>query len=126
QDSIAAYIAPVYTVATYRRCYGVNISPLNDHTQWESSGGPTLRALVLPVPTPGPNQKKQRLEDQELIATKKNKQGQEYKVVRKVGMIQHYSVCKKAGHNKRAHAQEVDKYVSNILVMYKVFCWNRL
>ncbi|CAN0919729.1 hypothetical protein LINGRAHAP2_LOCUS31621 [Linum grandiflorum] len=81
RESIAAYVAPVYTVATYRRCYGVNISPRNDHKQWESSGGPILRAPALPVPTPGLNQKKRRLEDQELIPTKKNKQGQAYKVV---------------------------------------------
>ncbi|CAN0913136.1 hypothetical protein LINGRAHAP2_LOCUS27741 [Linum grandiflorum] len=109
RESIVAYVAPVYKVATYRRCYEVTISPLNNHKQWESFGGPTLQAPLLHVPTPGPNQKKRRIEDQELIVTKKKKQGQPYKVIRKVGMIQHCSVCKKAGHNERAHAQEVDK-----------------
>ncbi|CAN0906557.1 hypothetical protein LINGRAHAP2_LOCUS24332 [Linum grandiflorum] len=107
QESIATYVAPVYKVAAFRRCYRVNITPLNDSKQCESFGGPTLRAPALPVLTQGPNQKKRRLEDQELITTKKTKQGQSYKVVRKVGLIQHCSVCKKAGHNKRAHAQEV-------------------
>ncbi|CAN1133253.1 hypothetical protein LINPERPRIM_LOCUS30544 [Linum perenne] len=37
------------------------------------------------------------------VATKKDKRGKTYKAVRRTGETQKCSVCKKVGHNKRAH-----------------------
>ncbi|CAN1769582.1 hypothetical protein LINPERHAP1_LOCUS11325 [Linum perenne] len=53
-------------------------------------------------PKSGPREKKRRREAGEL-ATKKDKKGKAYKTVRRTGEQQKCSVCKKIGHNKRAH-----------------------
>ncbi|CAN1143569.1 hypothetical protein LINPERPRIM_LOCUS26581 [Linum perenne] len=102
RDPIEPYCNTCYTVGTYRLAYENSINPLNDASQWPDSFGPQLRPPTLDKPTSGKKQKKRRLEAGEL-ATKKDKKGKSYKRVRRTGEKQKCSICKKIGHNKRAH-----------------------
>ncbi|CAN1753699.1 hypothetical protein LINPERHAP1_LOCUS5259 [Linum perenne] len=102
RDPIEPYCDPCYTIGRYRRAYGHSINPLNDASQWKDSNGPKLRPPNIVKPTSGPRQKKRRLEAGEL-ATRKDKKGKTYKAVRRTGEQQKCSLCKKVGHNKRAH-----------------------
>ncbi|CAN1165743.1 hypothetical protein LINPERHAP2_LOCUS26324, partial [Linum perenne] len=102
RDPIEPYCNPCYTVENYRLAYGNSINPLNDASQWPHSFGPELRAPTIEKPKSGPRQRKRRLSAGEL-ATKMDKKGKAYKTLRRTGEKQKCSVCKKIGHNKRAH-----------------------
>ncbi|CAN1154358.1 hypothetical protein LINPERPRIM_LOCUS41084 [Linum perenne] len=102
RDPIEPYCDPCYTVEKYRLAYGNSINPVNDASQWHDSFGPRLRPPTIDKPKSGPREKKRRHEAGEL-ATKKDKKGKTYKTVRRTGEQQKCSVCKKIGHNKRAH-----------------------
>ncbi|CAN1129915.1 hypothetical protein LINPERHAP2_LOCUS5524 [Linum perenne] len=58
---------------------------------------PTVERL-----TSGPKQRKRRLEAGELIS-RKDKRGRPYSTVGKSGQPQKCTICKKTGHNRRAH-----------------------
>ncbi|CAN1167716.1 hypothetical protein LINPERHAP2_LOCUS27390 [Linum perenne] len=86
----------------YRLAYENSINPLKDASQWPDSFGPQLRQPTIEKPKSGPRQKKRRLEAGELT-TKKDRKGNAYKTVRRIGEKQKFSECNKIGHNKRAH-----------------------
>ncbi|CAN1289007.1 hypothetical protein LINPERPRIM_LOCUS20075 [Linum perenne] len=99
RDPVEPYCDPCYSIANYRLAYYNSINPLNDASQWNDSLGPQLRPPTIKNPMSCPRQKKRRLEAGELV-TKKDKS---YKTVRRTGEKQKCSLCKKVGHNKRAH-----------------------
>ncbi|CAN1802311.1 hypothetical protein LINPERHAP1_LOCUS23320 [Linum perenne] len=63
----------------------------------QTSDPPTVERL-----TSGPKQRKRRLEAGELIS-RKDKRGRPYSTVGKSGQPQKCTICKKTGHNRRAH-----------------------
>ncbi|CAN1185509.1 hypothetical protein LINPERHAP2_LOCUS37594, partial [Linum perenne] len=130
RDPIEPYCNPCYTVGTYRFAYENSINPLNDASQWPDSFGPQLRPPTLDKPTSGKKQKKRRLEAGEL-ATKKDNKGKSYKRVRRTGEKQKCSICKKIGHNKRAHGSGLvnihfEDYVNLYDIIVRVMGSNNL
>ncbi|CAN1825199.1 hypothetical protein LINPERHAP1_LOCUS31072 [Linum perenne] len=98
-------LCPNAWVASYRAAYRHPIKPLNDFSQWEVSIGPNLRPPTIQRPTSGPKQRKRRLEAGELIS-RKDKRGRPYNTVGKSGQPQKCTICKKTGHNRRAHGND--------------------
>ncbi|CAN1812133.1 hypothetical protein LINPERHAP1_LOCUS26441 [Linum perenne] len=68
-----------------------------------SGDSPTLRAPTIETPRSGVKQKKRRREHGEVLQ-RKDKNGKTYSTVRKAGNGQRCTVCKKTGHNRRAHS----------------------
>ncbi|CAN1128899.1 hypothetical protein LINPERPRIM_LOCUS17121 [Linum perenne] len=104
KESLATYVDHCYCKETYSMAYYYTIKPLNDPGMWEPSNGPELKAPDLPLPKRGVKQKKRKLEASEMVTTKKDKGGNTYKQVRRLGQVQHCSLCKE-GHNKRMHGK---------------------
>ncbi|CAN1182477.1 hypothetical protein LINPERHAP2_LOCUS35998 [Linum perenne] len=102
KEAVEAYYDPCYKVASYRAAYRHPIKPLNDSSQWAVSFGPNIRPPTIQRPTSGPKQRKRRLEAGELIS-RKDKRGRPYNTVGKSGQPQKCTICKKTGHNRRAH-----------------------
>ncbi|CAN1824632.1 hypothetical protein LINPERHAP1_LOCUS30847 [Linum perenne] len=102
-EPVEPYCNPCFKVSTYRLAYRNAISPLNDSSQWPNSLGPTLRAPTIETPRAGVKQKKRRREHGEVVQ-RKDKNGKTYSTVRKAGNGQRCTLCKKTGHNRRAHS----------------------
>ncbi|CAN1767549.1 hypothetical protein LINPERHAP1_LOCUS10297 [Linum perenne] len=105
KEAVEPYCDPCYKVASYRAAYRHPIKPLNDFSQWDVSFGPNLRPPTIQRPTSGPKQRKRRLEAGELIS-RKDKRGRPYSTVGKSGQPQKCTICKKTGHNRRAHGND--------------------
>ncbi|CAN1142964.1 hypothetical protein LINPERHAP2_LOCUS13366 [Linum perenne] len=105
KEAVEPYCDPCYKVASYRAAYRHPIKPLNDFSQWEVSFGPNLRPPTIQRPTSGPKQRKRRPEAGELIS-RKDKRGTPYSTVGKSGQPQKCTICKKTGHNRRAHGND--------------------
>ncbi|CAN1165127.1 hypothetical protein LINPERHAP2_LOCUS25968 [Linum perenne] len=102
-EPVEPYCNPCFKVSSYKLAYRNAIYPLNDSSQWPNSLGPTLRAPTIETPRSGVKQKKRRREHGEVLQ-RKDKNGKTYSTVRKAGNGQRCTVCKKTGHNRRAHS----------------------
>ncbi|CAN1160235.1 hypothetical protein LINPERHAP2_LOCUS23190 [Linum perenne] len=90
-----------YHVQTGIQSYSYVIHPINDSSQWESSGNIHLKAPTFDAPKRGRKKLKRRKEAWELEVQKMNKEGRQTSALSRKGATMKCSICKKSGHNKR-------------------------
>ncbi|CAN1762519.1 hypothetical protein LINPERHAP1_LOCUS8409 [Linum perenne] len=95
------YMDWCYHVQTGIQSYSYVIHPINDSSQWESSGNIHLKAPTFDAPKRGRKKLKRRKEAWELEVQKMNKEGRQTSALSRKGATMKCSICKKSGHNKR-------------------------
>ncbi|CAN1125205.1 hypothetical protein LINPERHAP2_LOCUS2776 [Linum perenne] len=95
------YVDRCYHVQTGIQSYSYVIHPINDSSQWDSSGNIHLKAPTFDAPKRGRKKLKRRKEAWELEVQKTNKEGCQTSALRRKGATMTCSICKNQGHNKR-------------------------